>query len=181
MRKNVPLKYAYRLLSPGPVVLITSLLGKKCGITPIAWNMPVSDEPPIMALEVWHKHFIYKAILETGDFVINIPSCDMAPAIRGLGSTSSFKEDKFEKFGLVKEKSKKIKSPRLKSAIGILECKLRRDRTLLKKYNIVLGDVVYAEADKKVFTDRWHPEKKGPKIIQHLGGRIFSVPANRVI
>lgn len=181
MRKEVPLKNAYRLLSPGPVVLVSSLLDGKCGITPIAWNMPVSDEPPIMALEIWHKHFIYKAILKTGDFVINIPSSDMASVIRGLGSVSGFKEDKFAKFGLLKEKSKKVKSPHLKSAIGILECKLRRDKSILDKYNIVLGDVVYAEADKEVFTDRWHPEKKGPKIIQHLGGRIFSVPAAKII
>lgn len=181
MRRAVDLKLAYRLIGPGPLVLVSSLFKGRAGITPIAWNMPVSDDPPIVALEIWEKHFIYKAILETGDFVINIPSSDMAEVCKKLGSVSGRDIDKFDKFGLAKERPVKVKSPRLGSAIGIMECKLRREKTLLKKYNIVLGDVVYAEAEKSIFTDRWHPEKKGKRIMHHLGGRIFSIPDDRII
>lgn len=181
MRKSIDLDIAYRLIGPGPLVLVSSLLGDRAGLTPIAWHMPVSDEPPIIALTIWEGHFIYKAILETGDFVLNIPSGDMAQLCRKLGSVSGKDCDKFKEFGLVKEKSKKVKSPRLKSAIGILECKLRLDKAMLKKYNIVLGEVVYAEAEKAVFSDRWHPERKGPKVIHHLGKNIFSIPDKRII
>jgi len=181
MRKTVPLDIAYRLLGSGPVVLVSSLLDERAALTPIAWNMPISDDPPVVALEIWRDHFVYKAILRTGDFVVNIPSSDMAGTIRELGSVSGAKVDKFEKYALEKEPSKKVKSPRLKSAIGILECKLRRDKHLLDKYNIVVGDVVYAEAEKGVFTDRWHPEKKGPRLLHHLGGRIFYAPERRII
>jgi len=181
MRKPIPLDIAYRLIGPGPLVLVSSLYNKRAGITPIAWHMPVSDDPPIVALEIWEKHFIFKAILQTGDFVINIPSSDMAETCRSLGSVSGAKKDKFKEFGLIKEGSVKVKSPRLRSAIGILECRLRKDKALLKKYNIVLGDVVYAEAEKDIFTDRWHPEKEGPRLMQHLGGKIFSVPDKQII
>lgn len=181
MRRPVPLKYAYRLIGPGPLVLVSSILNGRPGLTPIAWHMPISDDPPIIALEIWRGHFIYKAILQTGDFVVNIPSSEMVEVCRELGSISGRDCDKFEKFSLPKEKAKKVKSPRLKSAIGILECKLRRDNTLLSKYNIILGDVVYAEAEKEIFTQRWHPEKKGPRIIHHLGNKIFSIPARKII
>jgi len=181
MRKAVPLDTAYRLIGPGPVVLVSSIYNKRAGLTPIAWNMPVSDDPPVVALEIWEKHFIYKAILQTGDFVINIPSSDMAEIVRKLGSVSGAKVDKFREYGLVKERSEKVKSPSLRSAIGILECKLRKDDRLLKKYNIVIGDVVHAEADNTVFTDRWCPEKPGPKIMHHLGGKIFSMPDKKLV
>lgn len=181
MRRSVPLPVAYRMLGPGPVVLVSSLFNGRAGITPIAWNMPVSDDPPIIALEIWEKHFIYKAIMKTKDFVVNIPSTDLAETVRKLGSVSGAKIDKFKEYGLSKEPAKKVKSPRLGSAIGILECRLRRDEAIWKKYNLILGDVVYAEAEESVFTDRWHPEKPGPKIIHHLGGRIFSVPSDRIL
>lgn len=181
MRKPIPLDIAYRLLGPGPVVLVSSLFNKRAGLTPIAWNMPVSDDPPIVALEIWRDHFIHKAILQTGDFVINIPSSDMAGMVRKLGSVSGRKIDKFEEFDLVKESSEKIKSPRLGSAIGILECRLRREKDLIKKYSVVMGDVVYAEAEEGIFTDRWHPEKSGPRIMNHLGGKIFSIPDKKII
>ena len=153
----------------------------KPALTPIAWHMPVSDDPPIVALEIWKDHFIHKAILETGDFVINIPSSDMAQTICKLGSVSGKTMDKFKEYDLIKEDSKKVKSPRLKGSIGIMECRLRREERFLKKYSVILGDVVYAEAEKDIFTDRWHPEKKGPKLLHHLGGKIFSVPASRII
>lgn len=181
MRKSVPLSMAYRLVNPGPVVLVSSLFNKRAGLTPIAWHMPVSDDPPIIALEIWRGHFIHKAILQTGDFVINIPSDEMAETIRSLGSESGFKIDKFKKYGLAKEKSRKVRSPRLGSAIGILECKLHKDANLLKKYSVVLGDVVCAEAEEDIFKDRWLIERGGPKIMQHLGGKIFSVPERRII
>ncbi|MDD5173294.1 MAG: flavin reductase family protein [Candidatus Omnitrophica bacterium] len=181
MRKSIDLNIAYRLIGSGPLVLVSSLLDGRAGLTPIAWNMPVSDEPPIIALEIWEKHFIYKAILETGDFVVNIPSSDMAETCRKLGSVSGAKVDKFGEFGLVKEESKKIKSPRLGSAIGVLECKLRREKAILEKYNIVLGDVVYAEAEESVFTDRWVIESDGPRIMHHLGGKLFYAPDRRII
>ena len=181
MRKQIDLNIAYRLIGGGPLVLVSSILHGRAGLTPIAWNMPVSDEPPIVALEIWEKHFIYKAILETGDFVINIPSNDMAETCRKLGSVSGAKVDKFKEFGLAREESVKVKSPRLGSAIGILECRLRKEKAILKKYNIVLGDVVYAEAEKKIFTDRWLTESDGPRVIHHLGGKLFYTPGKLII
>ncbi len=180
-RRPLKLDIAYRLIGPGPLVLVSSLFDGRAGLTPIAWHMPVSDDPPIVALEVWKGHFIYKAILQTGDFVVNVPSSDMAGICKKLGSVSGRNCDKFKEYGLVKERAKKVRSPRLGSAIGILECKLRRDKALLKKYNIVLGDVVYAETEKCIFTDRWLPERKGPRIMHHLGDKIFSIPDKRII
>lgn len=181
MLKPVPLDIAYRLIGPGPVVLVSSLFGNRPALTPIAWHMPVSDDPPIIALEIWKDHFAHKAILKTGDFVVNIPPDSMAPIVRKLGGISGSRADKFRKFRLKAVKSRVVKSPRLDGAIGFLECRLRRDREVLKRYSVILGDVVWAEAEGALFTDRWTPEKPGPRIIHHLGGKIFSVPAKLTV
>lgn len=181
MLKPVKLDIAYRITAPGPVVLVTSLFGKRPAITPIAWHMPFSDDPPIIALEIWKDHFIHKAILKTGDFVINVPPSGMAGTVRALGSVSGSKVDKFAQFDLRQEKSKRVKSPRLGGAIGVLECKLRVERALLKKYSVIVGDVVWAEAEDSVFTDRWCPENTGPRMMHHLGGKIFYVPAQGIL
>ncbi|MDD5440528.1 MAG: flavin reductase family protein [Candidatus Omnitrophica bacterium] len=181
MKRPIPLSICYRFIGPGPVVLVSSLYDNKAALTPIAWHMPISDDPPMIALEIWDKHFIYKAILQTKDFTVNIPSSDMADTVRKLGSVSGAKVDKYKKFRLAKEPSKKVLSPSLGGAIGVLECKLRRDKALLTKYNIVLGDVVHAEAEEEVFTDRWLVESSGPKPIHHLGGKIFCLPDKKIV
>lgn len=181
MRKTVDLKIAYRLINHGPLVLVSSIFDNRVDVTPIAWNMPVSDDPPIVALEVWEGHFIYKAIMQTKDFVINVPSGEMADIVRGLGSVSGAKADKVKKFGLAMEKSERVNSPRLKDAIGVMECRLHRDKRLVEKYNIILGDVVYAEAREDAFTDRWLVEKGEVKTLHHLGNRIFCVPDSKIV
>jgi flavin reductase (DIM6/NTAB) family NADH-FMN oxidoreductase RutF len=181
MLKEVPLDISYRLIGPGPIVLVSSFYGNRPAISPIAWHMPVSDDPPIVALEIWKGHFIHKAILKTRDFVINIPSGEMVDAVRGLGSISGRRVDKFKKFGLRQAPSRLVRSPRLEGAIGVLECRLRPDRALLKKYSVILGDVVWAEAEEGLFTDRWRPEVGGRRMLHHLGGKVFSVPERKVI
>lgn len=181
MRRPLDLNISYRLLNHGPVVLVSSLFKGRAGITPIAWNMPISDDPPMVALEVWEGHFIYKAIMETGDFVINIPSSDMAETVRKLGGVSGSKIDKFKEYGLEAEPSKAVKSPRLKTAMAVMECKLHKDKRVLDEYNIVIGDVKYAEAEASAFSDRWLPEKGGLKTLHHLGDRIFCAPESKLI
>jgi flavin reductase (DIM6/NTAB) family NADH-FMN oxidoreductase RutF len=181
MKKTLKLDIAYRLVNPGPVVLVSSLFDGKPAITPIAWHMPFSDDPPIIALEIWKGHFIHKAVIKTGDFVINIPPAEMAGIVRKLGGVSGAKVDKFREFNLATEASKKITSPRLAGSIGILECKVRKDSALLKKYSVILGDVVHAEAEESAFTDRWCPENNGPRPISHLGGKVFALPERGVL
>jgi len=181
MRKPVDLAIAYRLINHGPVVLVSSSFRGRHDVTPIAWHMPVSDDPPLIALEIWQGHFIYKSVMATGDFVVNIPSSSMAHLVRNLGSVSGSKVDKARKFGLRLETSKKVRSPRVGGSIALLECTVHRDVRLARKYNIVLGDVVYAEAEEAIFGDRWLPEKAGPRTIHHLGGRIFCTPSRRLL
>jgi hypothetical protein len=41
--------------------------------------------------------------------------------------------------------------------------------------------VAYAEAEEGIITDRWMPERPGPRMIHHLGGKIFSVPAGKTV
>lgn len=180
-RRPVRLELAYRLINPGPMALVCSLLDGRAGLTPIAWHMPFSDDPPLIALEIWKGHFVHKAILQTGDFTVNIPADGMADTVRKLGGVSGHKVDKFKEFGLRKARSKKIKSPSLASAIGVLECRLHPEKALLKKYSVILGDVVYAEADRDAFSERWLPEKAGPRTLHHLGGKVFSVPDTRAL
>ena len=180
-RKPIDLNISYRLLNHGPLVLVSSIFKGRPDITPIAWNMPISDDPPMIALEIWEGHFIYKAILETEDFVVNIPSSDMAETVRKLGSVSGSKIDKFREYGLEPEPSKTVKSPRLKIAMAVMECKLHQDKHVLDEYNIVIGDVQYAEAEASAFSNRWLPEKGAFKTLHHLGDRIFCIPESKLI
>ena len=176
MKKKVELDKVTRLINHGPVVLVSSSYDDRMDITPVAWHMPVSKDPPTIALEIHEKHFIYECIKKTGDFVINIPSRASSEDIVRCGSCSGRDVDKFAANGLTPEPSATIKSPRLGEALAFMECVLVEDEYLAKKYNMVLGEVKYAEAEEEAFRDHWLFKRDDMKTVHHLGDRTFCFP-----
>jgi flavin reductase (DIM6/NTAB) family NADH-FMN oxidoreductase RutF len=181
MRKEIDLGVATRLINHGPVVMVSSRCDGNADITPVAWTMPVQKNPPLIVLEISEKHFIFECIMKTGDFAVNIPSKSLVGEIVKCGSVSGRDTDKFGLCGFSAEPSKKIKSPSLKEAMAVIECELIRDEHLLKEYNMVLGEVKYAEADEKAFDEHWLFEREDLMTVHHLGDRTFTFPGGGVI
>lgn len=181
MKEAVELNIAYRLINHGPVVLVSSVFRKRADVTPIAWVMPACDEPPRIALAVWKGHFIYKCIMKTKDFVVNIPGKNMMRQVVQCGQASGKSINKFRKFSLKKERSKTVRSPRLAGSLAFLECTLVSDKKLAQKYGIIIGEVKYAEAEKKAFDKRWLLKKGKYKTLHHLGENVFCVPAGKIL
>lgn len=181
MLKEVPLNEASRIINHGPVVLVSSILGDRLGVTAVAWTMPVDKEPPVILLEISEGHFIYECILETGDFVVNVPSRGMAKAVVDCGSCSGRDKDKFSEFGLSPKPSKMVVSPGVHGCLAFLECELVRDNYLLEKYNLVMGSVKFAEAEEKAFKDHWLFKEEEFSTLHHLGNRLFCSPGKGLI
>ena len=80
--KAVPLGESYRLMGPGPLVLVSSGDAKRADVAPIAWTTPVSDEPPMAAVVVYKKHFTAELIRKTKSFVVNVPDVSLLKAVR---------------------------------------------------------------------------------------------------
>ncbi|MBD3426240.1 MAG: hypothetical protein GF409_03295 [Candidatus Omnitrophica bacterium] len=181
MRKQLDLSLATRLINHGPVVLVSSACGEKADITPVAWNMPLQKNPPMVVLEISEKHFIFECIMKTGDFAVNIPAKDLCADVAKCGSVSGRDTDKFQMCSLSTEPGKKIQSPVLKEALAVLECRLVRDEHLLKEYNMVAGEVKYAEVEEGAFQEHWQFEKDEARTIHHLGDKTFCFPGGGVI
>ena len=181
MRQEIGLESATRLLNHGPVVLVTSIKGDRVGVTPVAWHMPVNRKPPEIALEISQKHFIYECIMNTGDFVVNIPSLKHAEKVVECGSVSGRDVDKVRMSGFNLETSRQVRSPSIKEAIAALECELIRDEHLLKEYNMVLGAVKYASVKEGAFSGHWLFPDDERKTLHHLGNKTFCAPGGEII
>jgi flavin reductase (DIM6/NTAB) family NADH-FMN oxidoreductase RutF len=179
--REVPLFEATRIINHGPVVLVSSKLGERKGVTPVAWTMPVDKDPPAVLLEIGEGHFIYECIMETGDFVISVPSESMAQVVVDCGTCSGRDRDKFSDFGLSVRPSKKVVSQGVMGSLAFLECELVRDAHLLEKYNLVMGMVRYAEAEEKAFKGHWVFTEPGTATLHHLGNKVFCRPGKELI
>ena len=171
-KTGISLSSSYRLLHPMHTVLV-SCVGEdeKPNIITLAWAMPTSINPPLVAISIAPKRHSHKLIEETKEFVVNIPPVKILKETLFCGRRSGRNYDKFKEAGLTPSPAKKVKPPIIKECVAHLECKLHSQFSA-GDHTIFVGEIVEAYADKEVFTNKYDLEKV--KMIFHLGGNDFA-------
>jgi flavin reductase (DIM6/NTAB) family NADH-FMN oxidoreductase RutF len=166
--------YAYRLLHPMHTILV-SCVGKagKPNITTLAWAMPTSIDPPLVAISVSPKRHSHTLIQETQEFIVNIPTLEILQATYACGSFSGRSFDKFKKAGLTPIPARKVKAPAIRECIAHLECTVDSQVTT-GDHTIFVGKIIEAYADVGVFTESY--DLKKARMLFHLGGNNFAIP-----
>jgi len=169
---NVNLSSAYRLLHPMHTVLVSCIdKNGKSNIITLAWAMPTSIDPPLIAISIGLTRYSHTLIEETKEFVVNIPTMDKVKEALFCGRVSGRKHDKFKEAALTPLPARKVKPPAIKESVAHLECKLHSQfRT--GDHTIFVGEVVEAYVDEEVFKDEYNLEQV--KMIFHLGGDKFA-------
>lgn len=156
------------IANPRQVVLVSSeaeieLLGKrmeKKDIITMAWHMPVSFEPPMYAISVGKTRFSLNLIKKSRCFAVNFMPAEKEKEILLCGTTTGQATDKFKESGFTEEECESIHCPRIKEALGWLECEVVEE--------IDAGDHVVFIA--KVVNMK---QTKEGKRLFHLGGDKF--------
>jgi len=176
---DVELSQAYRLLHPEHTILLTCKDKKgNANIITLAWSMPVSVEPPLLALSIRPTRHSYKMINETKEFVINIPTMDIVKETLFCGRRSGKQHDKFKETGLTPSPAKTVKPPIIKECVAHLECKLRRKITA-GDHIIIVGEIVTAYVNEGVFDKIYDLNKVKP--VYHMGGDDFATLAPKIV
>ena len=178
-KRDVDLTQAYRLLHPKHTVLLSCTDKKGTpNIITLAWCMPVSVKPPMLALSIRPTRHSYKMIEETKEFVINIPTMSIIKETLFCGRRSGKQHDKFKKTGLTPLPAKIVKPPIIKECIAHLECKLHQ-KIPAGDHDILVGEIFAAYVNEGVFGKIYDLDKVRP--IHHMGGDDFATLAPKVV
>jgi flavin reductase (DIM6/NTAB) family NADH-FMN oxidoreductase RutF len=171
-KNNAEFSSAYRLLHPMHTVLVSCVdkTGKP-NVLPLAWAMPTSRDPALVAVSVAPSRYSHALIEETGEFVVNLPTVDIIKETLACGRTSGRDHDKFTETGLTPMPARKVKAPIIKECIAHLECKLH-SQFKTGDHTIFVGEVIAAYANKDVFTDTYNINEA--RMLYHLGGNVFA-------
>lgn len=77
-KTSLPLSQVYRLIEPGPVVLVSTMSGKQANIMTMSWHMMIDFEPPILACVISNRDYTFGIVKKTKECVINIPTVELA-------------------------------------------------------------------------------------------------------
>ncbi len=169
-KRPLPLSKVYRLLEPGPVVLVSSASGGKANVMTMSWHMMMDFEPPLLACVISNRNFTFDILQETRECVINIPTVELVKKVVACGNTSGRKVDKFKKFHLTPLPAACVAAPLISECFANLECKVA-DASMVDKYCLFVFEVVKAWID---------PAKKRPRTIHHCGFGEFMVAGRHI-
>ena len=169
-KTSLPLSRVYRLIEPGPVVLVSTMSGGRANIMTMSWHMMVDFHPPIVACVMSNRDYSFEALKKTKECVINIPGVELARKVVGCGNTSGRDVDKFRKFGLTASAASSVRAPLIDECFASLECKVI-DTKLVPQYGIFILEVVQAWID---------PANKDARTIHHQGKGRFAVDGETI-
>ena len=174
MRKTLDEMEARRLLTGGPVVLVTTSWHAKANVMPVAYAVPLSFKPPLVGIAVHPSRHTHDMIRFSEEFAINVPGRSLIHHVQYLGSVSGQELDKFELTKLPTFKARKVGAPLIEGCIGYIECGVE-DAVRIGDHTLFVGRVVAASADDEAFDETWLLADDDYKPLHYLGLSRYAI------
>lgn len=166
MKRDLPTNQLLQANPPGIVVMVTSVDSNgKPNIITLAMYMPISSKPPMICIGVSPKRYSHNLILESGEFVVNVPSIKLEKQMRFCGTQSGRTIDKFVATGLTPIPAKTIKAPLIKECVSHLECKVIQTH-ICGDHTLFVGKVLHASVNEEVFIDNKFDTLRAKPIVE---------------
>lgn len=137
------------MLYPVPVVMVsTQREGEKPNIITLAWAGTICSDPVMVSISVRPERHSHAIIEETGEFVINLVTKDLAFATDYCGVKSGRDVDKYAEMGLTEQPSLKVKAPGIAESPLNMECVVR-DVKRLGSHDMYIAEVVNITVDDR--------------------------------
>ncbi len=163
--RRLPLSQVYRLLEPGPVVMVTTAHKGRPNVMTLSWQTMMDFEPPIVGCVISNRNHSFELLRATRECVLNVPTVALAAKVVRVGNTSGRTVDKFERFGLTPVPASRVRAPLIAECYANLECKVI-DTRLVNRYCFFVLRVLAA----------WiTPSKAAARTIHHRGRGVFMV------
>lgn len=157
------------MLYPLPVVMV-SVADREgnSNIITVAWTGTVCTNPPMLYISVRPERYSYGMLKDTGEFVVNLTTKELAYATDFCGVRSGRDVDKFERLRLHKEKAEQVSVPMIAESPVNLECRVREIKEL-GSHHMFLADVVAVHVDEKYMDqkNKFHFRKSSPIVYSH--------------
>jgi flavin reductase (DIM6/NTAB) family NADH-FMN oxidoreductase RutF len=150
---------------PRPIAWVSTLAGDGTrNLAPYSYFNACSATPPIVHFTSTASKDSIANVRDTGEFVVNIVSAELAQAMRTTSAVFPAGEDEFEWAHLQAAPSLRVRPPRVLGAKVALECRLRQ---LLEmgEGTMAFGDVLHVHVDRSV----WREGRVDPVLLAPVG------------
>ncbi len=158
---------------PALAVIVTAQANGRENAMAVAWHAPVSFNPPLYGVSISPKRFTYQLIAESKEFGVNFLPFEAAELVASVGGSKGSETDKFQKFGIARNKPVRTAVPILEAAYAAYECRLVDDRGY-GDHRWLVGEIVATHLMKEVFTPDEIVDLDKVSPILYLGNEIYA-------
>lgn len=163
--KELPASQAYRVLEPGPIVMVSTSDNGKPNVMTMGFHMMIQHDPPLIGCVIGPWDHSYQALRKTGECVIAVPGLDLAETVVDVGNCSGDRVNKFQRYGLKTRPAKDVSAPLLSDCLANIECRVV-DTRLSDPYSLFILEA----------TRIWINEnRKERRMMHHRGDGTFTV------
>ena len=169
-----------RVLKPGaltaplpPAVVSVGDLENHNVLT-VAWTGILATVPPKTYISVRPSRHSHAILREKGEFVINLPSADMAKTVDFVGIYTGAKMDKFKKCGLTAIPSEKVAAPTIKECPVALECRVT-DVLPMGSHDVFLADIVSVSCAEDIMDEDGKMHFERANLLAYAHGEYYSL------
>jgi len=137
--------------------------------------MPVCYSPPIYAIGSDKDRDTYRNIVETEEFVLNVPSTSMLEKVNLTGIKFPAEIDEFGKAKFTPIPALKVKTPLIAECKSHFECKLLNIYEITKTRVIIIGEVVAISIDRELFLKNFAKQKGQIDPLFYVHGSYFGL------
>ena len=163
------------MLYPIPAVMVSCRReGEKANIITIAWAGTVNTSPAMVSISVRHERYSYDIIRETGEFVINLVTKELAQAADFCGVRSGRNMDKFQETGLTELKSQYVKAPGIAESPLNIECRVKQVIPL-GSHDMFVAEVLGVTVDDAYLDEQGKLHLNDAGLVAYSHGEYFEL------
>ena len=159
---------------PIPTVMVSCGDMENSNIMTVAWTGIACTNPAKVYISIRPERYSYNIIKESGEFVINLTTKDLASKTDWCGVKSGRNVDKFKEMQLHKEKANFVKCPMIKESPVSIECKVCEIKEL-GSHHMFLADVLAINADEKYIDEKGAFDISKCDLIAYANGGYYQL------
>ena len=162
------------LLAPVPPALVSVGTMECPNVLTIGWTGILNTIPPKTYISVRKERHSYQMLLDTREFVINLPSADLVRAVDFCGVRSGKEFDKFKEMNLTPTASEKVSTPLIAQCPLHLECRVT-DTVDLGSHTMFMADIVGCVVSQECINPEGKLEIEKCNLLAYAHGAYFSL------
>lgn len=165
------------MLNPVPAVMVSCGQGDESNIITVAWTGIVNSEPPMTYVSVRKERHSHHLIKESGEFVINLVTEELAFATDYCGVRSGKDVDKFREMKLTPVKGEKVDCPVIKESPVNLECRVREVHEY-GSHDMFVADIVNVQVNEELMDEKGRIRLDLAGLVAYNHGEYFGLKKN---